>query len=75
MAARPATLWVIKRGGSVETFDTAKLAGSMWRAMSPYGQYRNCRDLAGAIELFMDQTDRICVSSGVVFEMTLKVLR
>lgn len=70
------TIQVLKRDGSVERFDRARLAGGMWRAMSgTVGRYRDARQLAEAVELYLERCRMRCVSSAAVFEMALQVLR
>lgn len=68
---------VLKRDGGVEDFRAEKLAAAMWRAMveSDAGRYSDARDLALAVEIFLDRSDRPCVSSAAIFEMIVKVLR
>jgi hypothetical protein len=67
---------VRKRDGSVETFDTRKLAGALWRVMGPRGgRYRDAWDLACAIRIFLSRKAPRTISSAAVFEMCLCVLR
>ena len=72
------TILVLKRDGGTEAFESMKLAGALWRAMRDTrrpARYSEAFDLAEAIAIFLRRTKRICVSSGVLFEMALKVLR
>lgn len=72
------TIRVRKRDGSEEPMDTGKLAGAMWRAMSPAaGQGRAFRDagyLADAIRIHLERTDCRLVTTDGLFAMALKVL-
>ena len=66
---------VVKRDGSVENFDRAKLASAMWRAMrAAVGTFDDARQLAWAIELYVGRRGWGVVSSAAIFEMALKVL-
>jgi hypothetical protein len=67
---------VRKRDGSVEPFDAAKLAGAMYRAMEdePAG-WRDARDLAETIGIFLSRRRCRQVSSAAILEMAVKVLR
>ncbi len=70
------TVRVIKADGTAEAFDEAKLAGAMWRVMrATCGRYRDARELAKAIEIYLRRNGRHAVGSAAVFEMALKVLR
>ncbi|MFP4354191.1 MAG: hypothetical protein ACLFUJ_03625 [Phycisphaerae bacterium] len=72
------TIQVLKRQGCMEDFSLPKLARSLWLAMAqtdPANRYEDAVDLAEAISIFLQRTNRICVSAGVLFEMCLKVLR
>ena len=81
------TIRVLKRDGRTEALDLSKLAAAMWRAMCSItpgsargvtpasGRYRDALDLADAIGIYLRRTNRTCVSSAAIFEMTLKVLR
>lgn len=67
---------VLKRDGSREAFDAAKLAGVFRKAMQRCEvapQDAGC--LAGAIEIYLQRTQQYVVSSLAVFEMGLKTLR
>lgn len=67
---------VIKRDGSFEAFDLAKLAASIWGAMkSRHGSYFDAMELAKAVSVYIERMDWPIVSSAAIFEMTLKVLR
>jgi len=66
----------MKRDGSFERFDEAKLAGSMWAAMKGrLGGHEDARELARAVTCHLHRTGQDCISSTAVFEMALKVLR
>ena len=70
------TIRVLKRDGSVEPFDLARLAGAMWRAMpGTPGRYRDARPLAEAVCLYLKRCRLRCVSSAALLEMCLQVLR
>ena len=70
------TVRVVKRDGSVETFDPGKLAGVMWRAMrDAEGSYGDAIQLSLAIEVYLTRSGQQCVSSAAVLEMGVKVLR
>lgn len=70
------TLQVIKRDGSLEPFNSRKLAGSMYRAMTETsGRYRDAADLAGAIRCHLDRSATRCIASRTLLEMCTKVLR
>lgn len=69
------TIRVLKRDGSVEEFNQLKLAGAIWRALAPRGQYREAVDLSAAIGLYLERALWTSVSSAAVFEMTIRVLR
>lgn len=66
---------VLKRDGTVEPFDTRKLAGAIWRAMrGTPGQYEDACQLALAMKIYIDRETVKVVSSGAIFEMAVKVL-
>ena len=70
------TIQVIKCDRSVERFDSRKLAGVLWRVMEPAGgEYRQALELAAAMELYLGRVGWANISSGAVFEMSVKVLR
>lgn len=70
------TIHVQKRDGRAERFDAQKLAGAIWRGMrGAQRSYRNARDLAAAIEIYLVRTHVRCISSAALFEMSVKVLR
>jgi len=72
----PRTVQVRKRDGSVEDFNTHKLAAAIWRAMAgSCGRYGDACDLATAIRIYLDRTGRVEISSAALFEMVVKVLR
>ena len=76
MEAGSRTILVRKRDGGTEAFDRGKLAGALWAAMrAAEGRYRDARDLAAAMESFLRRHGLRCVSSAVLFEMSLIVLR
>lgn len=67
---------VLKRDGTIEPFDTRKLAGAMWRAMrGTPGRYEDACQLALAMKIYIDRDTVKVVSSGAIFEMAVKVLR
>lgn len=69
------TIRVMKRDGSVEDFDAAKLAAAMWRAMRhTNAKYTHARQLAEAIETYLLRRDYTCVSTRALFEMAVKSL-
>jgi transcriptional regulator NrdR family protein len=66
---------VLKRDGSTEAFDVAKLAGMLRKGMHHLGfSARNAGDLAGAVEIYLHRMQQQVVSSSAVFEMGLKTL-
>ncbi len=67
---------VLKRDGNPEPFSAHKLAAAIARGMkrAKRGSLRDARDLAGVIQVYLQQRDMTAVSSAAVFEMTLKVL-
>ena len=70
------TIWVQKRDGGVEDFDSLKLVGAVSRAVRPAGgRCGYARPIAAAIELFCRRSGCACVSSAAVFEMTVKAMR
>ena len=70
------TIRVRKRDGGVEDFDVAKLTRSLWRVISPAGKtFDDACQLAWAIHAYLRREGTDCLSSAVVFEMALKVLR
>jgi len=70
------TIRVIKHSGGVEDFDRRKLAAALYRAMArTAGTADDARELAWAIEIYLERSGRSCVSSAAVLEMGLKVLR
>jgi hypothetical protein len=70
------TIRVLKRDGGEELFDAQKLAGVMHRAMRVSGgRLYDARQLAAAIELYLERSEWDCLTSTAVFEMTVKVLR
>ncbi len=72
------TIQVLKRDGGMEAFCLAKLTAGLWRPMQqadPTSRYEDAVDLAEAISIHLQRTRRICVSSAVLLEMSLKVLR
>jgi hypothetical protein len=67
---------VRKRNGRTEPFDAGKLAGALWRGMEDaVGTYRDARDLAEAIEIYLHRRGQQDISSRAIFEMAMKVLR
>ncbi|MCD4825596.1 MAG: hypothetical protein K8S55_13455 [Phycisphaerae bacterium] len=67
---------VRKRDGRTEGFDVEKLAGSLWRGLQPAGgAYRDARELALAIRIYLHRKRRRSIPSAAIFEMGLKVLR
>ncbi len=67
---------VIKRDGSTEAFDTAKLAGMLRKGMQRLGYPAdNAGDLAGAVEVYLQRMQQQEISSSAVFEMGLKTLQ
>ncbi len=67
---------VLKRDGTIEPFDTRKLAGAIWRAMRGMpGRYEDACQLALAMKIYIDRDTVKVVSSGAIFEMAVKVLR
>ncbi len=73
---RPRNVRVMKRDGSLERFDEAKLAGAMWAAMHRrQGQHEDARELARAVKCYLHRTEQECATSTAILEMTLKVLR
>jgi len=70
------TIRVLKRDGSVELFDAAKLACSMWRAMRRRGRrYDDAVQLSLAMEIYLNRSELRCISSAAILEMALKVLK
>jgi len=70
------TIRVVKRDGSVERFDPAKLASSIWRVMQvEKGCFNHARQLAEAIGAHLVRRSGPRSSSRAVFEMTVKALR
>ncbi len=70
------TIRVRKRDGRREAFDVDKLAGSLWAPMqSDGGDYRDARELAGAIRLYLERRKQWLVGTDMIFEMAIKILR
>lgn len=73
---RSRTIWVLKRDGTSERFDVAKLTAAIWRAMSRTGaSYEHAAKLAEAVGTYVIGSHSSCVSSAAVFEMVLKALK
>ena len=73
---QPGKIEVQKRDGSIEEFRLAKLAGALWRGVRvAEGTYRDARELAGAIHIFLMRKRIKSISSSAIFEMGLKALR
>jgi hypothetical protein len=67
---------VMKRDGSLERFDKSKLAAALWKSMrGTTGRFVDARELALAIELYIQRLRWPLVRSAALFEMALKVLR
>jgi hypothetical protein len=67
---------VVKRDGSVEPFDEAKLAGALRRGMDRRDDSQaQVENLARALGLYLRRLRRPRVSSTAIFEMVLKALR
>lgn len=67
---------VCKRDGTEEAFSAPKLAAGMARAMrETTGRYFDALQLALAVEVYLERSNRQKVSSSALFEMVLKVLR
>lgn len=67
---------VRKKSGQVQEFDTAKLAGCLWRAIDVAGgDYQTAKELARAVEIYLRRKHRKTTSSSAIFEMSLKALR
>ena len=70
------TIRVVKRDGTSEPFDRAKLASAMHKAMRGGGQtLSEASELALAIDIYLDQRGWKAVSSAAVFEMVIKTFR
>lgn len=70
------TIRVMKRDGSLERFDKSKLACALWKAMrGTTGRFTDARELALAIEMYIQRLNWPLVRSAALFEMALKVLR
>ena len=70
------TIRVMKRDGSLERFDKSKLAAALWKTMrGTTGRFVDARELALAIELYIQRLRWPLVRSAAIFEMALKVLR
>jgi len=69
------TIQVIKRDGSEEQFDLAKLTASIWAPMrAGPGRYLHATELAKAVQAYIERIGWPAVSTAAIFEMTLKVL-
>ncbi|HUT01560.1 MAG TPA: ATP cone domain-containing protein [Phycisphaerae bacterium] len=67
---------VIKRDGTEERFEAAKLAGAIFTALrETSGEYGDACRLALAIEVYLDRSGWGSISSGAIFDMAVKVLR
>jgi len=67
---------VLKRDGSTEAFDPAKLGGVFRKGMHRLGiPSCNADDLGMAVEIYLQRTRQNVVSSSAVFEMSIKALR
>ncbi|MDP7287003.1 MAG: ATP cone domain-containing protein [Phycisphaerae bacterium] len=70
------TIRVVKRDGTSESFDRAKLASAMYKGMRGGGQsLSEARELALAIDIYLHQRAWKTVSSAAVFEMVIKTFR
>ena len=70
------TIRVRKRDGTIEAFDSSKLAAAMVRGMSgTCAGLWHARELAEAVEIHFRRSGVRSVSSAMVFEMTCKALR
>jgi hypothetical protein len=70
------TIRVVKRDGCEEPFEVLRLAAAMHRGMRhTRGTLYDAGQLAMAIEIYLDRTERRRVTSAAVFEMAVKVLR
>ncbi len=70
------TTRVRKRDGSLERFDSRKLAAAIWRAMrNPDDRYRDAWNLAEAIRIHLARKRVRTIAGGAIFEMTLRVLQ
>ena len=70
------TIRVLKRAGSVELFDTARLRLSMWRAMrGDGGSFDHADQLAEAIGVYLRRSSCGLVTSRALLEMALRALR
>lgn len=70
------TVRVLKRDGTVESFDARRLAGAMWRAVGHGGcSFRGITVLASAVEIYIRRRSDRRVQTSAIFEMTVKVLR
>ena len=67
---------VRKKSGSVEKFDTKKLAGCIWRAVDVVSEdYTTAWELARAVEIYLRRKDTKDVTSSAILEMVLKAMR
>jgi transcriptional regulator NrdR family protein len=67
---------VIKRDGTRELFDPAKLAAAIWLAMNQTCcHFTDACHLAAAIGIFLRRRRRRLVSSAAIFEMVVRILR
>ncbi|MHC4562486.1 MAG: hypothetical protein ACYS8X_06900 [Planctomycetota bacterium] len=70
------TIRIIKRDGSLEKFDAAKLAGAMWSAMDGReGSYSDAIHLADALGVYLKRVECYVIASAAVLDMTLKIMR
>ncbi|MFW6133752.1 MAG: hypothetical protein ACOC8F_07630 [Planctomycetota bacterium] len=72
-----APIQVVKCGGELERFDAARFAAALHRAMRTAGQgrYDEARQLALAVKIYLQRSQRAYVPSAAVFEMGVRVLR
>jgi len=70
------TVEVVKRDGSREAFDPAKLTGMLRKGMNRLGiPGRNADELGEAVGIYLQRAECYVVSSLAVFEMGIKTLR
>ena len=70
------TIRVAKRDGTFEAFARDKLAAAMYKVMREGPEsFADAREIALAIDIYLEQKGWNTVSSAAIFEMVLKTLR